>query len=193
MQLDEDGLVDDSFPSILVDGDCVDSKRYVWPVDGESGVPLAQDDPRVEAPNTDAEQPVGALRPVVTDDVPNYLDTDDDGDGIRTILEDNDGDGPLNDDSDADGIADFIDAVDNGACGDPDGDGIPTGVEEYLELNPDSEDSDADGVSDTDEIGADALALFVDTTYCAEDVLHCLLYTSPSPRDLSTSRMPSSA
>ena len=24
-------------------------------------------------------------------------------------------------------------------------------------------------------------------------VLHCLLYTSPSPRDLSTSRMPSSA
>ena len=26
-----------------------------------------------------------------------------------------------------------------------------------------------------------------------EDVLPCLLYTSPSPRDLSTSRMPSSA
>ena len=25
------------------------------------------------------------------------------------------------------------------------------------------------------------------------DILHCLLYTSPSPRDLSTSRMPSSA
>ena len=25
------------------------------------------------------------------------------------------------------------------------------------------------------------------------DLLHCLLYTSPSPRDLSTSRMPSSA
>ena len=25
------------------------------------------------------------------------------------------------------------------------------------------------------------------------EVLHCLLYTSPSPRDLSTSRMPSSA
>ena len=27
----------------------------------------------------------------------------------------------------------------------------------------------------------------------AEDVIDCLLYTSPSPRDLSTSRMPSSA
>ena len=26
-----------------------------------------------------------------------------------------------------------------------------------------------------------------------EKVEHCLLYTSPSPRDLSTSRMPSSA
>ena len=26
-----------------------------------------------------------------------------------------------------------------------------------------------------------------------EDIPHCLLYTSPSPRDLSTSRMPSSA
>ena len=28
---------------------------------------------------------------------------------------------------------------------------------------------------------------------CCEDVAICLLYTSPSPRDLSTSRMPSSA
>ena len=27
----------------------------------------------------------------------------------------------------------------------------------------------------------------------ARDAMHCLLYTSPSPRDLSTSRMPSSA
>ena len=26
-----------------------------------------------------------------------------------------------------------------------------------------------------------------------EEAKHCLLYTSPSPRDLSTSRMPSSA
>ena len=28
---------------------------------------------------------------------------------------------------------------------------------------------------------------------CAQQVQACLLYTSPSPRDLSTSRMPSSA
>ena len=31
-------------------------------------------------------------------------------------------------------------------------------------------------------------------TTCSERILYyCLLYTSPSPRDLSTSRMPSSA
>ena len=32
-----------------------------------------------------------------------------------------------------------------------------------------------------------------DHIYLLDDNLHCLLYTSPSPRDLSTSRMPSSA
>ena len=35
-----------------------------------------------------------------------------------------------------------------------------------------------------DEAGADMIHI---------DVMDCLLYTSPSPRDLSTSRMPSSA
>ena len=29
--------------------------------------------------------------------------------------------------------------------------------------------------------------------YCEQGAFSCLLYTSPSPRDLSTSRMPSSA
>ena len=40
------------------------------------------------------------------------------------------------------------------------------------------------------KFGVDAAALLKLTT--ARDI-HCLLYTSPSPRDLSTSRMPSSA
>ena len=31
------------------------------------------------------------------------------------------------------------------------------------------------------------------TTIIRSNYMHCLLYTSPSPRDLSTSRMPSSA
>ena len=39
--------------------------------------------------------------------------------------------------------------------------------------------------------GADELC-FLDIT-ASSDNRHCLLYTSPSPRDLSTSRMPSSA
>ena len=38
-------------------------------------------------------------------------------------------------------------------------------------------------------IGPDDLA----PLFPMELIMHCLLYTSPSPRDLSTSRMPSSA
>ena len=41
-------------------------------------------------------------------------------------------------------------------------------------------------------IGADALGLMV-PVLSAYIAYSCLLYTSPSPRDLSTSRMPSSA
>ena len=33
----------------------------------------------------------------------------------------------------------------------------------------------------------------IDETFLDNTVITCLLYTSPSPRDLSTSRMPSSA
>ena len=36
-------------------------------------------------------------------------------------------------------------------------------------------------------------SLVFDETYYPKDAWTCLLYTSPSPRDLSTSRMPSSA
>ena len=41
------------------------------------------------------------------------------------------------------------------------------------------------------EINGDTLSFFGETV--AGQSTHCLLYTSPSPRDLSTSRMPSSA
>ena len=40
---------------------------------------------------------------------------------------------------------------------------------------------------------ADAERTFDTITNTILDALNCLLYTSPSPRDLSTSRMPSSA
>ena len=39
----------------------------------------------------------------------------------------------------------------------------------------------------------DAIVRIVKTTICGTDLHICLLYTSPSPRDRSVSRMPSSA
>ena len=45
-------------------------------------------------------------------------------------------------------------------------------------------------------VGLTSISLFIDTenNYLRDSIiLTCLLYTSPSPRDLSTSRMPSSA
>jgi len=45
------------------------------------------------------------------DGLPNFIDSDDDGDGLLTINEDKDGDGdPTNDDDNNNGIADYLDA-----------------------------------------------------------------------------------
>ena len=49
--------------------------------------------------------------------------------------------------------------------------------------------TDGDNVEKAKAAGADIVGL----DDLAEQVKNCLLYTSPSPRDLSTSRMPSSA
>ena len=58
--------------------------------------------------------------------------------------------------------------------------------------NPDSESSDV--VTDTDGPAiAENVGTQDSTDALAADSSDCLLYTSPSPRDLSTSRMPSSA
>ena len=44
------------------------------------------------------------------DEIPNFFDPDDDGDGVLTINEDLDNDGdPTNDDSDGDGIPNYLD------------------------------------------------------------------------------------
>ncbi|WP_117880342.1 hypothetical protein [Aureibaculum luteum] len=49
------------------------------------------------------------------DGIPNYRDSDDDGDDITTKNEDIDGDGdPTNDDTDGDGIPNYLDANDDG-------------------------------------------------------------------------------
>ena len=44
-----------------------------------------------------------------------------------------------------------------------------------------------------DELSSERMIAPLDSTDGIEQSGHCLLYTSPSPRDLSTSRMPSSA
>ena len=62
---------------------------------------------------------------------------------------------------------------------------------------PNNTDTDGDGVNDKDEFtrGSDPLAPDTDLDGLSDlvETNTCLLYTSPSPRDLSTSRMPSSA
>ena len=61
------------------------------------------------------------------------------------------------------------------------------GDEEYLFLTPDIEAVDVEVTAEDTEDTA------LVTPITPEVSLPCLLYTSPSPRDLSTSRMPSSA
>ena len=51
------------------------------------------------------------------------------------------------------------------------------------------------GINDLGSVAANAHLIKYDSIHgtLIHDVKTCLLYTSPSPRDLSTSRMPSSA
>ena len=117
----------------------------------------------------------------ITDD----CDLDSDNDGIPDSIEagslDLDGDGivdcPTAPSFSANGLCDIVDPANGGVAvpePDTDGDGVP----DYLDL-----DSDNDGIPDSIEAGS--LDLDGDGI--------CLLYTSPSPRDATLSRMPSSA
>jgi hypothetical protein len=75
------------------------------------------------------------------------LESDDDGDGIPTALEDPDGDGDVfDDDADGDGAPDFRDA-------DDDGDGVPTA----------GEDRDGDGDWGDDDFDGDGAADYLDS------------------------------
>ena len=53
-------------------------------------------------------------------------------------------------------------------------------------------DTNGKSIQLNDFVGKKALVIMFICNHCPF-VKHCLLYTSPSPRDLSTSRMPSSA
>ena len=97
---------------------------------------------------------------------------------------------------------------------DSDQDGLTDAQELALGTNPLSADSDGDGRSDLVEIeeGTNSLekdlqdidqtsitepsSVFMEMKQKISDMMeshYCLLYTSPSPRDRSVSRMPSSA
>ena len=66
---------------------------------------------------------------------------------------------------------------------DTDGDGIPDVIDV---------DADSDGMPDMQEavMGTDPFAA---SSFAFAESIDCLLYTSPSPRDRTRSRMPSSA
>ena len=70
----------------------------------------------------------------VPDGIPDYIDADDDGDGVLTTDEDRNGDGDwLNDDLDQDGLPDWLDFEDHdGDAGDWDSDGINNADERLL-------------------------------------------------------------
>ena len=58
----------------------------------------------------------------------------------------------------------------------------------YSTISPNPKEVDkSDGISDKN------LVELLKLINQVEEIVYCLLYTSPSPRDLSTSRMPSSA
>ena len=135
----------------------------------------------------------------------NVIDDDSDGDGILdvfdsspghggdfTVPEDTDGDGDadfLDTDSDNDGTDDIIESGLTLSGNDNNNDGIDDAVNaSYADPDGDIDVpiSDLENTTDNDPLDAD---------YRSVDLpdKDCLLYTSPSPRDRTRSRMPSSA
>ncbi len=131
-QIDFCGDADGSIQAILDDLDCGD--------DDLDGIPNAYEDFNGDG-NLDNDDTDG-------DTIPNYLDDDDDGDGVLTINEAVDDDGlPL--DTDGDLAFDYLDNDDDGdgiltqfESGDTDGDGI---------LNYLDDDDDGDMILTADE------------------------------------------
>ena len=81
-------------------------------------------------------------------------------------------------------------------------DGLPTELLDSIEVSKSlTPDQDADSIGGridfktkkATDLDDTLLTLKFDTQYNEQAKNSCLLYTSPSPRDLSTSRMPSSA
>lgn len=96
-----------------------------------------------------AECPAQPCRDTNANGAPDYVDEDDDGDGVLTFLEDVDNDGNSgNDDSDGDGLFNYIDP-------DDDNDGNLT-INEDTNGNGNWEDDDVDGDGIPDYLDPDA-------------------------------------
>ena len=147
--------------------------------------------------------------------------TDTDGDGIADIMESLLGFDPAvaELDTDGDGVPDTYDS-NNSSNVDSDGDGISDELETIVAVKAPNRvgDFDGDGIADgTDRsplnrtpmitkwltpqnknivlplVATGTYNLTVDWGDGTQEIITCLLYTSPSPRDGATSRMPSSA
>lgn len=138
---DELGLLcaDGSTPTAQV-GSCNQTSSYgpfelLW---------VCADTLPILAENTDLD--VGGAYPLETDDLPDYLDDDDDGDGTLTAIEGLD-------DDDGDGLSNAYDVNDeDGPLADADNDGLANGLEDEADLDPWFPDTDGDGILDGAEL-----------------------------------------
>ena len=131
------------------------------------------------------------------------FDPDLDGDGLSNADEELLGTDPRVVDTDDDGLTDAEEALlgTNGNVEDSDGDGLADGAEIGIGTDPLLADTDGDGFGDEAEVQAGSFPEDANDYPGKQVVIErdpnefdgCLLYTSPSPRDATTSRMPSSA
>jgi MYXO-CTERM domain-containing protein len=109
--------------------------------------------------NTDAPVGPNSPFPLAPDEVPNFLDTDDDGDGKLSDATAGEGVTSAPDpeglgDFDGDGTVDYLDMYDyDGPDADADNDGLTNAEEAAIGTDPYRADSDGDGISDPDELG----------------------------------------
>jgi hypothetical protein len=145
LDTDDDG---DGFPTIeeiTEEGVCTDGIPEVRRAGDTNILVCSSDGSEITPRNTDED--VSEVYPVFPDDIPDYLDPDDDGDGKLSVDE---GAG----DVDGDGIPNWLDMNDvGGPDADADLDGISNEEEIAFGTDPYNPDSDHDDVDDGIEYG----------------------------------------
>ena len=197
---DADGVRDnlDVFPNNPLetsdfDGDGIGDNSDVFPYDSTEwldadgdGIGDNSDDfpyDSTEWLDTDIDG-IGDNSDIFPNDSTEWQDTDSDGTGDNSDVFPNDSTEWL--DTDRDGVGDNADQfpLNPNEIIDSDGDGVGDNSDTFPENPYEQIDSDGDGIGDNSDVFPHDYNETLDS---------CLLYTSPSPRDLSTSRMPSSA